>query len=117
MLKSRILNASHRYAAAEQTSEVEGVEPLSSWSLDDLTDWLAHTPRSVLAKNFNLAPEIFDHIPASEKYIFQGSKVGPIDDEAPHGVKKSKLNFAHKMLAQEPVKTSGGEVRITDSRM
>lgn len=36
--------------------------------------------------------------------------------EAPHGAKKSKLNFSHKMMAQEPVKSSGGEVRITDSR-
>jgi oxalate decarboxylase family bicupin protein len=70
----------------------------------------------VLSKNFNLAPEVFDHIPEGEKYIFQGSKVGPIDDEKPHGVKKSKLNFSHKMLAQKPVKTSGGEVRVTDSR-
>jgi oxalate decarboxylase family bicupin protein len=80
-----------------------------------LTDWLAHTPRSVLSKNFNLAPEVFKHLPDAEKYIFQGSLVGSIDDEEPKGVKKSKYNFSHKMLAQTAVKTSGGEVRITDS--
>ena len=83
-----------------------------------LTDWLAHTPKSVIAKNFNLAPEIFAHIPQSEKYIFQGSQPGSIDEEKPtgKGVKKSKTNFTHKMLDQEPKKTSGGEVRITDSK-
>lgn len=83
-----------------------------------LTDWLAHTPRSVIAKNFNLAPEIFAHIPDGEKYIFQGSKPGSIDDEKPSGkgVKKSKLNFAHRLMDQEPKKTSGGEVRIADSK-
>jgi len=82
-----------------------------------LTDWLAHTPKSVLSENFRLAPEIFDRIPAKEKYIFQGSVPGPKDDENPsgHGIKKSKLQFTHKMLAQEPVQTSGGSVRIADS--
>jgi oxalate decarboxylase/phosphoglucose isomerase-like protein (cupin superfamily) len=66
----------------------------------------------VIAKNFNLAPEVFAHVPASEKYIFQGSKPGSIDDERPigKGVKKSKYQFTHKMLAQKPKITSGGEV-------
>ncbi|KAK3363222.1 oxalate decarboxylase [Lasiosphaeria hispida] len=83
-----------------------------------LTDWLMHTPRSVLAENFHLPPEVFDHIPKTEKYIFQGSLPGPIKDEEPRGkfVKKSKYQFTHKMLDQEPHKTSGGEVRITDSK-
>lgn len=77
----------------------------------------AHTPKSVIAENFHLAPEVFAHLPAGEKYIFQGSNPGSIDDERPQGknVKKSKYNFTHKMLAQDPIVTSGGEVRITDS--
>lgn len=101
-----------------------------------LTDWLgkkapgitaesqsthsraAHTPKSVISKNFHLAPEVFAHVPKAEKYIFQGSKPGSIDEERPTGkhVKKSKYQFTHKMLDQEPKKTTGGEVRITDSR-
>lgn len=80
----------------------------------------AHTPKSVIAKNFNLAPEVFAHIPAKEKYIFQGTVPGSIDKEAPSGknVKKSKHNFTHKMLAQEPLNSTngGGQVRITDSK-
>lgn len=41
-----------------------------------------------------------------------------IDWEKPKGFKKSRKQFTHKMLAQEPKKssTSGGEVRITDSK-
>lgn len=83
-----------------------------------LTDWLAHTPKSVIAKNFNLAPEIFDHIPDGEKYIFQGSQPGSIEEERPKGsgVKKSKYSFTHRLLDQAPKKTSGGEVRIADSK-
>ena len=82
-----------------------------------LTDWLAHTPRSVISKNFHLPPEIFAHIPESEKYIFQGSQPGSIDDEFPKGkyVKKSTQQFTHHMLAQEPKNTTGGQVRITDT--
>ncbi|KAJ4505161.1 hypothetical protein HRR83_009361 [Exophiala dermatitidis] len=82
-----------------------------------LTDWLAHTPKAVLGENFRLAPEVFKTIPKSDKYIFQGSLPGSIDEEKPDGrnVKKSKLQFTHKMLDQEPVNTTGGQVRITDS--
>jgi oxalate decarboxylase family bicupin protein len=78
----------------------------------------AHTPKSVIAKNFHLAPEVFDHIPTSEKYIFQGTKPGSISDERPTGkhARKSKYQFSHKMLAQEPTITTGGQVRITDSK-
>src|SRR3569833_1707266 len=77
----------------------------------------AHTPKSVIAENFHLAPEVFDHIPKSEKYIFQGSNPGPISKERPRGkyVKKSKQRFSPKMLAQTPAITTGGQVRITDS--
>jgi oxalate decarboxylase/phosphoglucose isomerase-like protein (cupin superfamily) len=72
----------------------------------------------VIAKNFNLPPEIFDNLPSGEKYIFQGSQPGSIAEEKPSGkgVKKSKYNFTHRMLDQTPKITSGGEVRITDSK-
>jgi oxalate decarboxylase family bicupin protein len=82
-----------------------------------LTDWLAHTPKNVISQNFRLAPEIFDRIPSAEKYIFQGSLPGPIDEENPSGsqIKKSKLQFTHRMLKQKPVQASGGTVRITDT--
>jgi oxalate decarboxylase family bicupin protein len=82
-----------------------------------LTDWLSHTPKAVLGENFRLKPQTFKNLPKSEKYIFQGSVPGSIKDEEPKGkyAKKSKVQFTHKMLAQEPLKTSGGDVRITDS--
>ena len=84
-----------------------------------LTDWLAHTPKAVVSENFRLAPEVFDTLPKSEKYIFQGTlPVKSIDEEAPKGsnIKKSKLQFTHKMLDQVPQNATGGQVRITDSR-
>ena len=35
-----------------------------------LTDWLAHVPKEVLAKNFKTSISAFDHIPGEELYIF-----------------------------------------------
>ena len=37
-----------------------------------LTDWLAHVPKSVVAKNFGLTGDLqaFDHIPQDDLYIF-----------------------------------------------
>ncbi|KAL8243720.1 hypothetical protein R6Q59_009978 [Mikania micrantha] len=83
-----------------------------------LTDWLAHTPKSVLGANFRLDPAVFDTLPKSEKYIFQGREPGSIPSEEPpagKGVKKSKLQFTYKMLDDEPQNTTGGLVRIVDS--
>jgi oxalate decarboxylase family bicupin protein len=83
-----------------------------------LTDWMRLTPKSVLGENFRVAPEVFKAIPEKEKYIFQGSLPDSIEKEIPSagkGYKKSKVQFTHKMLAQEPVNTTGGQVRITDS--
>ena len=71
----------------------------------------------MIAKNFHLAPEVFANIPQHEKYIFQGASPGDIADEKPRGkdVKKSIQKFVHKLLAQEPKETTGGQVRIADS--
>lgn len=80
---------------------------------------VAHTPKSVLAENFRVSPEIFEAIPQKEKYMFQASMPKSIEEEQPaegRGIKKSKLQFTHKLLAQEPKNTTGGLVRIADSK-
>ena len=45
-----------------------------------LTDWLAHVPKDVLAKNFGLQddPQALDKIPAEELYIFPGLDFFPL---------------------------------------
>ena len=40
-----------------------------------LTDWLAHVPKSVLAKNFQTDISTFDKLPGKELYIFPAGKV------------------------------------------
>lgn len=68
-----------------------------------------------MGENFRLAPDTFKSIPQSEKYIFKGSLPGSIDQEKPRGFQKSKIQFTHRMLEQDPIHTTGGRVRITDS--
>lgn len=79
-----------------------------------LTDYLAHTPVDILAKNFRVSEDVFSTLSKREKYIFQGSDPGTLSD-ARKEVIPSKLQFTHRMLEQKPAKFPGGEVRITDS--
>lgn len=79
-----------------------------------ISDWFAHTPKDVLSANFGAPLSAFDCIPKKEKYIYQGKVPGPIDSVAipdPFGTR----NFTHDLLGQDPIKSSGGTVRIVDS--
>jgi oxalate decarboxylase len=84
-----------------------------------LTDWFAHTPRSVLAKNFGVPESAFARIPIhvnTERYIFPGKVPGPLASDAvrsPAGT--IPHSFAHRLTAQKPIKCPGGTVRIVDS--
>ncbi|ALF10961.1 oxalate decarboxylase family bicupin [Parageobacillus thermoglucosidasius] len=81
-----------------------------------ITDWFAHTPKDVLAANFGVPESVFAHIPTKQRYIFQAKVPGPLKSHHvpdPYGtVPKS---FTHRLLAQEPIVTPGGTVRIVDS--
>ena len=42
------------------------------------TDWMAHTPPEILAKNFGVPAEAFRNIPLQNRWIFQGEVPGPL---------------------------------------
>src|SRR5713226_7140712 len=46
-----------------------------------ITDWLAHTPKEVLAKNFNVAQPTFNNVPKEELFIFQAGLPGELTAE------------------------------------
>jgi oxalate decarboxylase len=82
-----------------------------------ITDWLAHTPKDVLAKNFGQPAASFDHIPEKELYIFNGRMPGSVDDD----LKQSRQPvvpepYNYSLLDQPPIRTKGGSVRIVDSK-
>jgi oxalate decarboxylase len=81
-----------------------------------ITDWFKHTPSEVLGKNFGVAPSLFGHTPdPGERYIFPAPVPGPLSSGKIAGVTAVPQSFSHKMMAQPPVKTKSGTVRITDS--
>ncbi|EIW78587.1 Bicupin oxalate decarboxylase oxidase [Coniophora puteana RWD-64-598 SS2] len=80
-----------------------------------LTDWLAHVPKEVIAKNFQVDISAFDHIPAEELYIFpsapppenlESDLVVPNDTPIPYTFALSKVNST---------KASGGSFKVVDS--
>jgi oxalate decarboxylase len=80
-----------------------------------LSDFMAHTPKDVLAKNFGVPESAFDHIPEKDLWIFQAAVPGPLAADRVAGTGPVPTTFSHHMLAQEPIRTKGGSVRITDS--
>jgi len=86
-----------------------------------LSDWMAHTPKEVLGKNFGVPQSSFAKLPAKELFIFQSAVPGPLeaDQKAAAGKRGfSSQDFAFRTLQSPPTKrTKGGEVRIIDSRI
>ncbi len=84
-----------------------------------ITDWFAHTPREVLAKNFGVSEAAFKDLPTDvehTRYVFAGKVPGPLESD---GVKSpagpTPISYSYRMLADAPIKVAGGQVRIVDS--
>ena len=83
-----------------------------------LSDWLKHTPPDVLAKNFGVPASMFDNVPdPSQLYIFPAPVPGPISADKIAGATEVPRRFSHRMMAQAPIATKSGTVRITDTRV
>jgi oxalate decarboxylase len=84
-----------------------------------LSDWFAHTPPEVLAKNFGVPKTAFANIPQDvehTRWIFAGKVPGPMAADAvlsPAG--PTPVRYSYHFSAQEPIPTAAGQVRIVDS--
>jgi oxalate decarboxylase len=85
-----------------------------------ITDWFNHTPREVLAKNFGVPESAFENLPTDighTRYMFAGDVPPAMADDAPaYPGEQPPRSFTWHMHAQEPTKTPGGQMRVTDSR-
>ena len=84
----------------------------------ELSDWLRHTPREVLAKNLGIAPAALDPVsklPQEARPIFQGSlDSDPVPGTLSRGGAPRGFDFALKSI--QPVrKAVSAEVKIVDS--
>jgi oxalate decarboxylase len=84
-----------------------------------LSDWLKHVPPDVLAKNFGVPASAFADIPGPEQlYIFPAPPVpGALSSDKIAGATEVPQSFSHRMMAQTPIKTKSGTVRITDTKV
>ena len=82
-----------------------------------LSDWIKHVPPEVLAKNFGVPASAFVKTPdPSQLYIFSAPVPGPLANDKIAGATEVPQSFSHRMLAQTPIKSKGGSVRIADSK-
>jgi oxalate decarboxylase len=83
------------------------------------TDWMAHTPPEVLAKNFGVPAEAFKNIPLQDRWIFQGKVPGPLAEiQAAVASKAGAPEFPFTFSLADAPKVSdnrGGFVQIADS--
>jgi oxalate decarboxylase len=81
-----------------------------------LSDWFKHTPNDVLAKNFGAPASLFGHTPdPSELYIFPAPVPGALASDQFPGSPQVPERMSHRMMAQQPIRSKSGTVRITDT--
>src|ERR1700685_4541504 len=84
-----------------------------------LTDWMAHTPRDVVAKNFGVSEKALSDMPKKENFIFQTAIPGPLAEDkrvAAGALGPSPIDLAFRTLDMPPTKSNkSGDVRIIGS--
>ncbi|MEW9106547.1 oxalate decarboxylase family bicupin [Paenibacillus sp.] len=81
-----------------------------------ISDWFAHTPKEVLSANFGVPMSAFDQIPQGQVYIYQDQVPGTIESQqVPDPFGTVEPTFVYRLMAQPPLTTPGGSVRIVDS--
>lgn len=88
----------------------------SEFGTFSITDWVGHTPKSLLAKNFSLPESTFDGFPKGEVYYAQGA-LPPEKPATPlSGWKTPPLTHKYRLLANDPVVSNkGGRLWLVDS--
>ena len=83
-----------------------------------LSDWLKHIPPEVLAKNFGVPAQTFASVPDPRRALHIPAPLpGPLSSDKIVGATSVPQTFSHRMMAQAPIRTKSGSVRITDSKV
>ncbi len=88
----------------------------SEFGTFSITDWIGHTPRPLLAKNFGLPEATFEGFPTHEVYFARGA-VPPQRPAATLGrTSRSPQTHRWQLLATDPImSTTGGKLWLVDS--
>ncbi|KAL4248701.1 RmlC-like cupin domain superfamily protein [Abortiporus biennis] len=103
--------------ATEEGSEFLLIFPSGTFNEDDtflLTDWMAHIPKEVIARNFQTSISAWNDIPGQELYIFPSEP--PTTDVPPSDPQgQVPQPFAFNFSGVAPTQYSGGTAKIADS--
>ena len=92
----------------------------SEFATFSFTDWLAHTPKEIVAKNLNLRESDLRDLPDKEVYIAQGPAPPPLPVtpiSGPGTVLAPPLTHKYSLASQKPFKQDAhGEVRLVSAR-
>ncbi len=84
-----------------------------------LSDWIAHTPPEVLAKNFGVPVESFANIPLHNLWIFQGTVPGDLAGDRAAMSRNAEMPphpFIFSLEGSRPLKQSeAGTIHVADS--
>jgi oxalate decarboxylase/phosphoglucose isomerase-like protein (cupin superfamily) len=82
----------------------------------NVDDWITHTPKSILAKNFGLPESVFGSVPSPNPYISAGD-VDLHNVTGGNGQLKGNASYAYfaKDHPLENVPGQGGTLRIIDT--
>lgn len=83
-----------------------------------LSDWVAHVPKEVLAKNFGLDISAFDQIPKDQLYIFPGNPPPALQNNQPEVTSpngQSPMPFTFEWSKNTATPLSGGSFKVLDS--
>ncbi|KAH7925449.1 putative oxalate decarboxylase/oxidase [Leucogyrophana mollusca] len=117
--------AGYPHSIQAKNTTAEGAEFLlifdsGSFSEDStflLTDWLAHVPKEVIAKNFQVDISAFDDIPSRELYIFP-STPPPLNIESDMVIPNdTPLAYTFPLSQVNSTNASGGSYKVVDSRL
>jgi len=85
-----------------------------------LTDWMAHTPPEIVAKNFGVSQSALANLPKRESFIFQTDLPGSLEEDkrvAAGTLGMSPIDFAFRtMKYPATMSNKTGEVRIIDAK-
>ncbi len=85
-----------------------------------LTDWIAHTPPEVLAKNFGVPVDALKNVPVHNKWIYQSNRTAPplqtAEAQMAAAAGKPPNSFVFRLGDMPPYREmKNGTIRIADS--
>ncbi|PFH60606.1 hypothetical protein XA68_10662 [Ophiocordyceps unilateralis] len=96
---------------------LDGADVNKAGTIFHLDDWVAHTPKDILAKNFGVPESTFDKIPQKHPYILAGTVDQTNVTGAPVPMATGDSTYVYRTFQHAPEKIggNGGEVHKIDS--